>query len=362
MLTKSYDVFISHASPNKNVALDVVNKLEAQGIKCFIAPRDMEPGSDYASTIIEAIEQTKVTVLIFSSNADRSGYVLREINSAVLRSKTILPFRIEDITPSKSMEFYLGVTHWLNAFPKVLDSDIDMLINTIKQVCVEQHPTSPKSIVYENPVMLDCDDLKKLGYDMRQIVLETIELDYQNCKGGDFIVDEKLEGTVEDWLESDSNYPDSYSMLVAKDIMVGYWQLSIINEENFRDIISGKKTLRPVMSEFYDFGGEFFVYIGLMPIIKEYETSANYMMMLDKLFLRIVEMRQRSIFIGGIGISVYTDIVEKIIVKLGFEYRGNNVANGKIYELTPEAICANKIFANRYPAFYALYAGGHDKV
>lgn len=356
---KVYDVFISHASENINVALTIVKRLESQGICCFIAPRDMEPGRDYAENIVEAIEQSKVTVLVFSNKADRSAYVLREVNSAVLHSKTILPFRIEDILPSKSMEFYLGITHWLDAFPEILDKHIEALVEKIKQICSCQAPDAAKKIVYDRPIMLDYDNIKEIGYDMKRIILETIEIDYLTVDSEDYIINEEVEGTVEDWLDDCSNFSDSFSLLVVSDNIVGYWRMSMISESNFNILESGEKIITASMSEFYDFGGEFYVFIGLMPIIKEYETSANYMLMLEKLFNRIVEMHDRDISVAKIGISVYTDIVEKIITRLGFEYKGINPAKGKVFVLTPDAIRENKVFASRYPAFYELYTNGH---
>ncbi len=61
------DVFVSHSTKNKNIANAVVNRLETEGIKCFTAPRDMEAGADYSETIVNAIKQSKITMLIFSA-------------------------------------------------------------------------------------------------------------------------------------------------------------------------------------------------------------------------------------------------------------------------------------------------------
>jgi len=49
------DVFLSYASPDAAIANAVVESLEHHGIACWIAPRDVVPGSLYADGIARAI-------------------------------------------------------------------------------------------------------------------------------------------------------------------------------------------------------------------------------------------------------------------------------------------------------------------
>ena len=59
--TGTPDVFISYASHDSAVANDVAAALEGQGLKCWIAPRDVTPGAPYASEIVHAIRQKSAT-------------------------------------------------------------------------------------------------------------------------------------------------------------------------------------------------------------------------------------------------------------------------------------------------------------
>jgi hypothetical protein len=43
--------------------------------------------------------------------------VRREVERAVHKQVSILPFRIENVLPSKSLEYFLSAQHWLDAFP-----------------------------------------------------------------------------------------------------------------------------------------------------------------------------------------------------------------------------------------------------
>src|SRR6202044_1065173 len=48
-------VFVSYASQDATVAAALVEALERHGIVCWIAPRDVKPGAQYADAIVRAI-------------------------------------------------------------------------------------------------------------------------------------------------------------------------------------------------------------------------------------------------------------------------------------------------------------------
>ena len=110
-----FDAFISSSSRDKTAADATCAVLESAGVRCWIAPRDVRPGVEYGAAIIDAIERCHVMVLIFSSSANESRQVHREIERAVSRGIPIVPVRIEDVVPTKSMEYFLGAIHWLDA-------------------------------------------------------------------------------------------------------------------------------------------------------------------------------------------------------------------------------------------------------
>jgi TIR domain-containing protein len=110
-----FDAFISYASAGKTAADAACAVLEAAGIRCWVAPRDISPGREYAAAIIDAIDQCRVMVLIFSSSANDSPQVRREIERAASKGVAIMPVRIEKVAPTKSMEYFLGDIHWLDA-------------------------------------------------------------------------------------------------------------------------------------------------------------------------------------------------------------------------------------------------------
>jgi len=111
----AHDVFISHSSKDKVCADALCATSEKHNIRCWVAPRDILPGSDYGSAILEGIKASKVMILIFSSNSNESAHVKREVERAVNHGIIIVPFKIEDVALSSTMEYFVSGTHWLDA-------------------------------------------------------------------------------------------------------------------------------------------------------------------------------------------------------------------------------------------------------
>lgn len=133
-VSSHHDVFISYAHGDKPIADGACAKLESRNIRCWMAPRDVPPGMDFPAAIIQGIEGSRVMVLVFSSRSNVSPHVLREITSAVNKGIIIVPFRIEDITPSKSMEYLISVPHWLDAITPPMEQHFDKLAVTIEKI------------------------------------------------------------------------------------------------------------------------------------------------------------------------------------------------------------------------------------
>ncbi|MEY2529601.1 MAG: hypothetical protein QOJ05_1691 [Verrucomicrobiota bacterium] len=130
----AHDVFVSHSAKDKAVSDALVAKLEEQGIRCWVAPRDVVPGADWGESIIDAIESSRIMVLIFSASANGSPQIKREIERAVDKGVYTIPFRIEDVQPTKALEYFISSAHWLDAFSEPLGQHIDSLAKTIKAI------------------------------------------------------------------------------------------------------------------------------------------------------------------------------------------------------------------------------------
>ena len=101
---------------------------EAVKIRCWVAPRDILPGQDWAESIEGAISKSKLLIIIFSSYSNNSKQVSRETSLAFNSEVTVIPFRIEDIEPKGAMKYYLLNTHWQDALTPPIENHIKKLI------------------------------------------------------------------------------------------------------------------------------------------------------------------------------------------------------------------------------------------
>src|SRR5438093_12272905 len=140
----AHDVFVSHSVKDKAVADAIVARLEGDSVTCWIAPRDVVPGADWGESIIDAIESSRIMILIFSRNADASPQIKREVERAVNKGVYIIPFRVDDIPPTKSLEYFISTSQWMDAFSPPLERHLDNLAKTVTSV-IKSPPFPPQT-------------------------------------------------------------------------------------------------------------------------------------------------------------------------------------------------------------------------
>jgi serine/threonine protein kinase len=116
-------LFISYSHEDEAIAGATCTALESAGIPCWIAPRDVRGGRPYSGQITQAIREARVLLLIFSQAANRSKHVLREVERAAHCQTELLTFRIDPVTPSDDLAYFLGVDHWVDGFRPLPPSD-----------------------------------------------------------------------------------------------------------------------------------------------------------------------------------------------------------------------------------------------
>ena len=128
------DVFISYSSKDKPAADTICALLEREGVRCWIAPRDILPGQEWAESILRGISHARVFVLVFSAAANASPQVRREVERAVHNEIPIIPFRVEDVAPNESLEYFISTPHWLDAFTPPLEAHVQRLRDSIESL------------------------------------------------------------------------------------------------------------------------------------------------------------------------------------------------------------------------------------
>lgn len=106
------DVFISHSSKDKEIADGLVEFLESRGVSCWIAPRNIVPGSDWAASISTAITSSKMFLLVYTHNSAESEQCSREMSIAEsIKNISIIPYKADDAELKGAYMYYLTAAH-----------------------------------------------------------------------------------------------------------------------------------------------------------------------------------------------------------------------------------------------------------
>ena len=108
-------IFISYASEDAAVADLIRSGLEQAGVACWIAPRDIEPGTSFPAAITAAIRGCRAQVLLLTVQANTSRHVLSEVELAFNAGKPILAVLVGRITPSTDLQYFISTSHWFDA-------------------------------------------------------------------------------------------------------------------------------------------------------------------------------------------------------------------------------------------------------
>ena len=148
-----FDAFISHASRDYNSVAQLVEFLEAQQLKCWLAPRNIPAAAHYGAEIVKGIEQSQVLVLVLTEHSNHSGAVAKEVERAFSKGKKIIPLRLQDITPSADLEFYISSCQWIDSYDKSARQQAWLqLAEQIKQLPQGSQTATPLTNKIHSPI------------------------------------------------------------------------------------------------------------------------------------------------------------------------------------------------------------------
>ena len=136
-------VFVCHASRDAGMAQRVVASLEAAGVPCWIAPRDIDAGESYTGAILDGLEAAPALVLVFSAATNDSPHVTRELESAVGSGIPIVPVRLEPVEPSRDLRYFIGTSQWLETGGIAADQWESPLVRAVRRAVGERARRPP---------------------------------------------------------------------------------------------------------------------------------------------------------------------------------------------------------------------------
>lgn len=177
-----HDVFISHSSRDQAVADQVCKTLEEHNIRCWISPRDVVPGALYGEALIDAINASRVMVVVLSSHSNQSTQVAREVERAGSKGLIIIPLLLERVTLSKALEFFVSDHHWLEAIDPPLDRHLRRLVQSVSSMLKNPEDISCKTSVAPNK---SADDIEITAVETEPTISNAPAISLYICESGD---------------------------------------------------------------------------------------------------------------------------------------------------------------------------------
>jgi hypothetical protein len=109
-------IFITYSSKDRKVAQTICSALEVRGLNCWISSRNVKPGQNFQEQIVKAIRAAKIMVLVFTDNAYNSNEIKKELALASQNNLTVIPVRIEDVTPNEAFSYEFATRQWIDLF------------------------------------------------------------------------------------------------------------------------------------------------------------------------------------------------------------------------------------------------------
>lgn len=138
----AHDVFISYSSKNFAQVQNICDFLEQNGVKCFLAARDIPKGVEWATVLPQAIKVSKTFLVIHSTEYNDSIEVDREIKIASDSKKKIITLRIDNSDLRSAKEYYLTVINWIDLSQEKALEDLlkSILESNVKSIYKKSMP------------------------------------------------------------------------------------------------------------------------------------------------------------------------------------------------------------------------------
>jgi TolB-like protein len=116
------------------VAETVCAALEQAGIRCWVAPRDVMPGTLYADAIVRALNDAKAVVILLTENAVASPHVGKEIERSSSKRRPLIALRLDAAPLTPAFEYFLSESQWIDAQSAGVAAVMPRLIQALRQL------------------------------------------------------------------------------------------------------------------------------------------------------------------------------------------------------------------------------------
>mgnify|MGYP000048924360 FL=1 len=112
-----HDVFISYSRKDKNVIGEICSLFDKYSITYWLDTNEVHMGGKFMEDIVDAINASSIVLFISSVDSNHSIYTAKEVAFAFNAGKYIIPYKIDDSSFSKNLQFVMTDLNCINAVP-----------------------------------------------------------------------------------------------------------------------------------------------------------------------------------------------------------------------------------------------------
>lgn len=350
-------IFISYAAEDHIIAHDICRILEAHGAQCWIAPRNIPYGGNYAEAIMNGIESSESFLLLITDNSNSSRHVVQEVERAFNKNKKIIPVFIKPCVLSKSLEYLLSTSQFIKAEGEDLESELIKMIAGCPPTDKAKH---------DNKVVVDKQFNHLFDSDIYEIregnkitlidIQQAVNIDAENYA-------DELRATSETCFKWYRQNPLIYSILVHKPSqeVAGYINAMPIEDEFFSRLEKGDfidVDIPECAIRSYDFPDFLKMYFCSIAVHPAHQGTMAYKILYDAFMNKLYHLACNDFYVTEIVADAVTDKGKKMAQQFGMQMVHQSSHGSSIFKLTmmpPKFRCVTKDAKRLYELYKQKY-------
>lgn len=370
-------VFISYAEADRPVMVAFRDRLESAGVDCWEARRDIPPGADYATAIMEAIEHSRAMLVLVSGASDASPHVVRELEHAVQMGVPLLPVRLGTSPLSRRLRYFLGPAQFATVSGAPGPDDVDAILRTLQpprappesggrsaheetgSVGVAGSPKTGARASGGAPDELEVvspSELYARGVSTQALIDELIQIDYETldgASGADV-------GQTATWAPVVEVNPDGMRLVVDRGLRVlAYWHFLPLDDETFARAKAGTLDDGEIRVEHLNvigLPGDYNLHFMIVCIRRGHRGVVMMRRLLDAFSDVLLQLSRRDVYFAEMCATAFTPEGEALCRTVRMRAIGRHVHRGTIYHLSlsdlPPSIFYVPELRDRYAAHF----------
>ncbi|MDB4808099.1 toll/interleukin-1 receptor domain-containing protein [Verrucomicrobia bacterium] len=140
----SAEVFVSYARTDRERVVELVERMRSAGIGVWVDEGGIHGASLWGQEIVDAIDASKVMVLMISDSSITSDNVVKELSIASEDKKPILPVYLQRSQLPKSMRYQLAGIQHIEFFEGQEDEAFQSMLVSLSRLGVSAGETETK--------------------------------------------------------------------------------------------------------------------------------------------------------------------------------------------------------------------------